>query len=175
MKHVLFALFATEEDAQAAVREIEAQASLKGSCTLLLHRGEINRQDVPIEETGAREGLTTGALVGTAVGGVMGGLMFGPLGLLSAGPLAGALFGMLGGGAMGALGGGLSGAAEPDPVLEEIGQEVAAGKVLLTVEPTARAQVDDIERICLAHGGRIARKPAIGFWTHRMHPRRDAA
>jgi outer membrane lipoprotein SlyB len=179
MRHVLFVLFDSDLTAEACVREIKAQPYLSDACTVLMHRGEFNHgsspHDAPLAETSAREGLATGALLGTALGGLMGGLVLGPLGFIAAGPLAATLFGALGGGAMGALGGGLTGAAEPDPVLEEVRRDLEQGKVLLTVEPADMDQVNEIEKLCLAHGGRIARKPMVGFWTRRMGGKTDAA
>ncbi|UQA62026.1 hypothetical protein [Polyangium aurulentum] len=179
MRHVLFALFDTESAAEACVRDIKAQPYLADACTVLMHRGEMNHggspHDAPLEETSAREGLATGALLGTALGGLMGGLLLGPLGFIAAGPLAATLFGALGGGALGALGGGLTGAAEPDPVIEEVRRDVENGKVLLTVEPADMDQVNEIERLVLAHGGRIARKPMVGFWSRRMRGHKSNA
>jgi len=174
MRHVLFAIFENEQDAENCLRAIQALPGLSETCTVLLHRGEVDRLDVPLEETSAREGVTTGALVGSTFGGMMGALLFGPLGFAAIGPLAGALFGMLGGGAAGALGGGLTGAGQPDPVLQEVEREVKNGKVLLTVEPQTRGEVDEIERICIENHGRIARKPVLGFWSHRLRSNRAA-
>ncbi|MDC0745975.1 hypothetical protein [Polyangium mundeleinium] len=173
MRHVLFALFDNEKDAETCMHVVRALPGLSEACTVLLHHDKVNRLDVPLAETGAREGVTTGALVGSAAGGLLSGLVLGPLGFIAAGPLTAALFGMLGGGAAGALGGGLAGAAEPDPVLQDVEREVKAGKVLLTVEVENTTQADDVERICLAHQGYIARKPVFGFWSHRL--RRDDA
>jgi outer membrane lipoprotein SlyB len=179
MRHVLFALFDNEQAAEASLRDIKAQPYLADACTVLMHRDEFKHggspHDAPLSETSAREGLATGALLGTALGGIMGGLVLGPLGFIAAGPLAATLFGALGGGALGALGGGLTGAAEPDPVLEEVRRDLEQGKVLLTVEPTDMEQVNEIERLCIAHGGRIARKPMVGFWTRRFGHKRSAA
>jgi outer membrane lipoprotein SlyB len=179
MRHVLFALFDNDQAAEACVRDMKAQPGLADACTVLMHRGEFNHggspHDAPLSETSAREGLATGALLGTALGGIMGGLVLGPLGFIAAGPLAATLFGALGGGALGALGGGLTGAAEPDPVLEEVRRDLEQGKVLLTVEPTDMDQMNEIERLCLVHGGHIARKPMVGFWTRRMSHKRNAA
>ncbi len=172
MRHVLFALFEDDQDAETCLREVRALPAFSEARTVLQHRGDVNRQDVPIAETGARAGVATGALVGSAFGGFMGALVIGPLGSVT---LAGALFGMLGGGAAGALGGMLTGAGEPDPVIEDFLREVKDGKVLLTIEARTMDEVEDMERICRAHNGRIARKPIVGFWNHRLHARRKAA
>ncbi|MDI1451388.1 hypothetical protein [Polyangium sp. 6x1] len=174
MRHVLFALFDDDKDAVACTHAIRALPGLSEACTVLLHRDKVNRHDVPLAETSAREGITTGALVGSAAGGLLSGLVLSPLGFIAGGPLAAALFGMLGGGAAGALGGGLTGASEPDPVLQDVEREVKAGKVLLTVELETMTQAAEVEAVCLAHHAHIARKPVFGFWSHRLH-RRDAA
>ncbi|MDC3958235.1 hypothetical protein [Polyangium jinanense] len=174
MRHVLFALFDDDTDAERCLHAVRALPGLSEACTVLLHHDKVNRHDVPLAETSAREGVATGALVGSAAGGLLGGLVLGPLGFIAAGPLTAALFGMLGGGAAGALGGGLTGAGKPDPVIEDVEREVKAGKVLLTVEVENMDQADEAEQICLAHNGRIARKPLFGFWSHRLH-RRDVA
>lgn len=179
MRHVLFALFDTDEAAEACVRDIKAQPGLADACTVLMHRGEMHHgstpHDAPLEETSARQGLATGAILGTTLGGLMGGLLLGPLGFIAAGPLAATLFGALGGGALGALGGGLTGAAEPDPVIEEVRRDVESGKVLLTVEPMDKDQMDEIVRLVAFYGGRVAHKPMFGFWTNRLGRKRDAA
>jgi uncharacterized membrane protein len=175
MRHVLFAIFENEQDAQNALHAIQAIPGLSEACTVVLHRDKVDRHDVPLQETSAREGVTTGALVGSTFGGLVGAILFGPLEFVAIGPLAGALFGILGGGAAGALGGGLTGAGQPDPVLQEVEREVKNGKVLLTVEPQTMMEVNEIERISLANHGRIARKPVFGFWSHRLRARRTAA
>ena len=164
MQHALFALFDSDEDAGNCLRAILAMPGRSPLCTVLLHHDKVNRHDAALAETSAREGITTGALVGSVAGGLLGGLVLGPLGYIAAGPLTATLFGMLGGGAAGALGGGLTGAGKPDPVLQDVEKEVKAGKVLLTVEPQNMTEVGEIEKICLAHNGRIARKPVFGFW-----------
>ncbi|MRG91133.1 DUF1269 domain-containing protein [Polyangium spumosum] len=174
MRHALFALFDHDHDAASSLRAVLALPGLPRPCSVLVHHDKVNRNDLPLGETSAREGITTGALVGSVAGGLLGGLVLGPLGYIAAGPLAATLFGMLGGGAAGALGGGLTGAGKPDPVIDDVEREVKAGKVLLTVEVENMAQAEEVAEICRAHNGTIARKPVFGFWSHRLHDK-DAA
>ena len=170
MRHVLFAIFDNEQDARSCIHALMGLRNL----TVLLHRDKMNPSGMDLEETSAREGIVTGALMGATIGGILGALLSGPLDLVPIEPLMGTLFGVLSGAGAGALGGGLTGAGEPDPVLSEVEQEVKNGKVLLTIEPRSTAEIADIERLCHAYHARITRKPVIGFWSHRLRPRRRA-
>ena len=159
MRHVLFGIFDTEQDARHCVHALRALPEV----TVLVHRDKVDRDDVQLEETSARSGIVTGALIGATVGGVMCALLSGPIDLIPVEPLTAAIFGMLGGGGAGALGGGLTGAGQPDPVLKAVEQEVKNGKVLLTIQPESTTEIADIERLCHTHHGRIMPKPVIGF------------
>jgi len=170
MRHVLFAIFDNEEDAQNCIHALMGLRNL----TVLLHRDKMNPNGMDLEETSAREGIVTGALMGATIGGILGALLSGPFDVVPVEPLTGALFGVFSGAGAGALGGGLMGAGQPDPVLNEVEREVKSGKVLLTIEPRSTAEIADIERICRAHQARITRKPFIGFWSHRLRRRARA-
>ena len=75
MRHVLFATFDREENAQNSLQKPHELPNL----TVLMHRDKLSRNDIELEETSAREGLVTGALMGAIVGGTLGAILSGPI------------------------------------------------------------------------------------------------
>ena len=170
MRHVLFALFDSAQEARICQQTLQTLPQV----TVVLHSDKLCRHDAAIEETSARAGIVTGAFVGAIIGGVVGFAVSWPLDLVRVEMVTGLLFGIFSGAGAGALGGVLTGAGEPDPVLIEVEREVNSGKVLLTIEHRSTGEVDDIKRICRAHGAFITRKPFFGFRTNRLRSQRRA-
>ena len=150
MLHVSYGLFDDAHAAQSAVDAIGANGALRGRVTVTLHRDRLDEGQVGVEETGAREGRRIGAALGGVTGAIAGGAAMGPIGLASGGML-GALYGV--------VAGALAGTGAPEPTLERISKELAAGKALVVAEASsldARSATDAEMR---AHGGNVVHKP----------------
>lgn len=141
MKHIVFALFETEEAAAAAIADLTESGLPKEHVSLIVRRDALDEYDTVVEESDAGPALGRGVLIGGAIGTVFGLLLGGPFGLLGAGPLAAALFGAGAGSLYGALGGLLSGAGVTDQNLESLAQGLREGRILVT----ARTEDLDVE------------------------------
>jgi hypothetical protein len=105
------------------------------------------------------EGAIGGGLAGGAVGAVLAGLvsvglLAAPgLGLVAAGPILAALAGAGAGAPTGGLIGGLIGMGVPEHEARVLGEQVARGGILFTVQPDSPMQEHDIRRILSRHTG----------------------
>lgn len=146
MKHIVFALFETEEAAAAAIHDLTASGMPKEHVSLIVRRDALDEYDTVIEESDAGPAMGRGVLIGGAIGTVFGLLLGGPFGLLGAGPLASALFGAGAGSLYGAFGGALAGASVTDGSLDTLAQGLREGRILVT----ARTEDLDVERDVMA-------------------------
>lgn len=160
MKHVLFAVFDREDEAEQAIREIRESARPGAPIEVNVHDDYLPAHDLSIRETNAREGLIRGVLMGV-FGGIIGGLLLGLAldftGL--GGGLGTAVFAALAGAVIGGLGGGLMGSADPDMRLRQVAGRMTAGQVVVTIEAPDRHRGDDVERVVARHGGKLSHKP----------------
>jgi hypothetical protein len=152
-RHV-YALFERHEDAVAAYREVQDRGCRGEQCSVLLHEGSLDVDDLPMGETAAREGAAKGAILAGASGAVLLALIALPGGLLGVGPLAAALLGGGTGALYGGLLGALSGASDPDKTLRRIEQDVRSGKVLVGVETDDPALASTCGDVFVSHHGR---------------------
>ena len=170
MKHVVFALFESRADADAAIEQLIANGkATEKHVSVVIHRDAIGSAELDEtvqhegEATGtnARRGVVDGALIGATTGAVLGTLLAGPLGLLAGGPLVGILFGAGAGSIYGALSAGLVGLGLTDSELQELARDIESGNVLVTVTAEQAETEGEIEAILREHRGRVAEKHAF--------------
>lgn len=152
MKHMVFALFESPNQADAALREAAADEDCQGLYSVIVHKDSLLEHELAPSESGLHGGVEAGVLVGGLGAALIGGLAAGPLGLIGGGPLAAALFGGTYGSILGALGGVLGGSGTADRGLEKLAKGLTAGKVLLSVEVEGRFCQHRIEAIFARHG-----------------------
>jgi hypothetical protein len=150
MKQVSYGLFEGVASARDAVAAIEASGTPRKQCGVVLHQNHLDRDDLGIAETGAREGLRESAAVNSVVGAAIGAAILGPLGLVGGGVL-GALVGV--------IGGSLAGSGAPDRGLEKLSKQLAEGKVLVIVEAPDLASREAADAAMRSHGGHVEHKP----------------
>lgn len=153
MAHVIFALFDGPAEVTAALAELEAAGTPKQRCTVMVHRGGLDRlpaSELALFETGAASMTARLAAFGAAAGAVVG--------LLAAGPVAVVLFTTTAGTIAGALTGVLAGASDADPTLHRLAAGLEEGKVLVSVEPSSLDCAERAERILHEHHARIVHR-----------------
>lgn len=153
MSHVIFALFDSSPEVAAAVAELELAGTPKQRCTVMVHRGGLERlpnSELALFETGAATMTARLAAIGAAAGAVVG--------LLAAGPIGVVLFTTTAGTIAGALTGVLAGASDADPALHRMAAALEEGKVLLSVEPPSLDCAERAEHILHKHHARIVHR-----------------
>jgi len=152
-KRHVYAMFEDRTTAMLAYDEIHQQGCQDGHCSVLMPKPGLDSEDLTIGETAAKEGAKKGAVAVGVTTAILAGLIVLPGGLLGVGPLAAAMFGGGFGAAVGGLLGGVSGSIDPDHVLRKIEDEIAGGKVLITVETDDEVLERMCNRVFASHGG----------------------
>jgi hypothetical protein len=134
MQHVLFALFKAPAQADAALFDIEAAGISQKECRVVIHKGQINLQDLHLSESNARKGFLFGVAAGVVAGGLMGWLISGPLHFVEIGLPGGIAFGISMGLILAILGATLYGAGLPDREIWGFANKVKQGWILITAE-----------------------------------------
>jgi hypothetical protein len=147
MQHTFYGVFDDDGHALAAAAELRAK-----HCPVIVHRGELDAEELDTPETSARSGLAAGGLVGAAAGAVVGGLVLGPAGA-GLGAIAGTLFGL--------VGGGIVGSHAPEHRLAQLTGELRAGHVILAVEPEGLRDEESAEDIVRRNGGRVEHRALV--------------
>lgn len=132
METIAYGLFWDESSADAAIEQLEGRGHSKELVSVAKHIGEIEDEDVQGVGTRSRSYALIGGLIAAVLGGVLGAIFFGER--LGLGPVLTGAVAALAAGVLGALVASLAGAAIPRPEVEALGREVAAGKVLVTVD-----------------------------------------
>ena len=155
MERLVCALFDDEPSAARAIDALLNGVVSEQVVSAVLHEGHVTHEDLGLaaEQSGRR--MVQGAAIGTGIGALIGGLLAGPAGVLVGGPLAAVLVGGASGGLYGTLAGAITGRDEEQPVVEELGQALEAGKILVTVDVRGAADVrDETKAILRRSGGR---------------------
>jgi hypothetical protein len=161
MRHYLYAVLDSTEQATHALRALESAGTPSKHCGVLLHRDRLRTEELPLGETSMRAGAASGALVGGALGALLGGLVLGPLGLVGAGTAFATALAASAGVAEGALFGAIAGASSPDGLLERLQAELRAGRVLLSVEAPDQRCAERAEKTLVAEGARVLHRPLL--------------
>ncbi len=161
MKHVLYALFPSRDDASAAIRELSSEGVSRERCRIVVAERAPRPSELDLAFTGARKAVGFGVVVGALFGGLVGGALAGPLHVTAMGVLPTALFTAVAGGGIGALGGVLTGSMNPDPTLEKLRDDMEPGSVMASVEVEALTVAELVERVFLEHGAQQLRRSLI--------------
>lgn len=161
MQHTFYAVFDSPEAAAAAVAELRRGDTVREQIGVIMHEDRLATGELHTGESAARRGAASGAVAGGVLGALFGGVILGPLGLVGAGAAAAALFGGVVGTAYGGAMGGLAAASGPDPTLEALLPQLAAGKVLVTVEAPGLTPEERAEEIIVRHGGRVHHRTVV--------------
>jgi hypothetical protein len=152
VKHVLYARFPREDDATAAVRELESTEATRTHCHVSLHHTPLTTSELAVSETASRKWATDGLFVGGAVGALMGGVVFPAIGIPVPAPGIAALVT----GAAGCVYGGvlslIVGATTADPHLKALVKHVREGDVLVTVEADGEQSEELAQTVLAGHG-----------------------
>lgn len=159
MRHYLYAVLDSPEQATHAIRALELAGTPSKHCGVLMHRDQLRTEELPTGETALRAGLVTGAVVGGTLGALLGGLVLGPLGLVGAGTAFATALTATAGTAEGAIFGGIAGASSPDRLLERLQEELRSGHVLLSVEAPDQRCAERSEQTLAAEGARVLHRP----------------
>lgn len=152
MKHMIFALFGSLEQAEAALREVAQDADCQGCFRVRVRCRQILGANVDLGESAAPAGSRYGLVTGTIFGAALSALLAGPLGLAGGATLWAALIGGVGGGVLGFLYGALQGSTIPDPHLSQLALHCREGRVLVSVESTNAKAHRRIAAILRARG-----------------------
>jgi len=129
MQHMIFALFDSREDAQAAVDEVgERFPDCSNRTSIIMHQDHLDDDEVQPSETDSRAGMAFGTAAGAAGGALLTGIITGGLGL----PLAIIGIGALQGSILGGVAGAISGTTEPDHRMQKLAEQLKEGKVLVS-------------------------------------------
>jgi outer membrane lipoprotein SlyB len=161
MKHVLYALFPSRDDASAAIRELSSEGVSRDRCRIVVAERAPRPSELDLAFTGARKAVAFGVVVGALVGGLFGAALAGPLHVTEMGVLSTAIFTAVAGGGIGALGGVLSGSMNPDATLEQLRARMEPGAVMASVEVEALTVEEVVERVFLAHGAMQLRRSLV--------------
>jgi hypothetical protein len=131
METIAYGLFRDRATAEAAVEGL-AQGESAEVLRTAIYVGEIDDAEVKGAGTRSRSYALLGGLVAAAIGGVLGAIFISEL--LGIRPIATGVMAALVAGALGALLGSLAGVAIPRPEIDALSREVAAGKILVTVD-----------------------------------------
>jgi hypothetical protein len=142
MDKLAFGLFKDQAAADAAIVELERRGLPKDVVGVDEYVGEMPDEDLRSPGTRSRSYAVIGGVVAAAFAGVIAGLLFGDM--LGAGRLATGLFVALGAGVLGALVAGIAGAAIPRRELAKLRPEIAAGRVLVTVDTRTQHTGEDM-------------------------------
>ena len=190
MKHAVYGIANTSEQAESIVTQLQASGFLASDISVLFPDKQGTRDFAHEKNTKAPEGATTGGLAGMGVGGALGLLAgIGALAIpgvgpfIAAGPIMGALSGAAVGGATGGLIGALVGLGIPELEAKQYEGKVRAGNILISVHARQRSAPGSGRDGCeLYERGqcpqRIARvgksrvgKSSAGRVRWRSHPR----
>lgn len=160
MAHVLYALFPSRAQAEAAVAEVVDRGVPAEHLGVVLHQDQVREaEELAIAETDAREGLVDGALIGGLTGLLAMGVLVAPVGgLVGAGALASAALGLVAGGTYGALAAGLAGLGVPDRSIEPLLDRIGGGRVLVTTQVRHDDDEALVEGVFARHGALEERK-----------------
>lgn len=158
MERLVCALFDDEPSAAAAIDRLVNGGLSDQVVSVVMHQGEITHEDLGVAAESSGRRMAQGAAIGATVGALVGGLLAGPAGLLAGGPLAGVLAGGATGGLYASIAGAITGRDEEKPMVEELGESLRAGKVLVTVDVEGPVEVrEEARRILSNSGGRHIR------------------
>ncbi len=149
----IYAMFEDRTTALLAYDEIHQQGCQDGHCSVLMPKQGFDPEDLTMGETAAKEGAKTGAVTVGVATAILAGLIVLPGGLLGVGPLALAMVGGGFGAAVGGLLGAVSGSIDPDHAFRQIEDDIASGKVLITVETDDEGLERMCNRVFASHGG----------------------
>lgn len=152
METIAYGLFLDESSADAAIERLGRHGYPKEVVSVAEHVGEIEDEDVQGVGTRSRSYALIGGLIAGVLGGVLGAILFGER--LGLGPVVTGAVAALAAGVLGALVTSLAGAAIPRPEVEALGREVAAGKVLVTVDVQSKHAGEEL-RAKLAEFGAL--------------------
>jgi outer membrane lipoprotein SlyB len=161
MKHVLYALFPSRDDASAAIRELSSEGVSRERCRIVVAERAPRPSELDLAFTGARKAVGFGVVMGAVVGGLFGAALAGPLHVTEMGVASTAIFTAVAGGGIGALGGVLSGSMNPDSTLERLREGMEPGAVMASVEVEALTVEEVVERVFLAHGAMQLRRSLV--------------
>jgi hypothetical protein len=153
MGQVLFAMFESTGQGDAALREVADRGFSPERCRITTHRDRISEGDLNLAESDAIRGLVFG-LVGGFIGGAIVGAVVGVCAdVFGLGVLAASVFGAFAFALVGGLAGALLGAGRVNRRLGRLAGELRAGKLLVTFEPDGSGVRSAIQGICQKHGG----------------------
>ena len=139
MSTIIFGIFDKCEQAESAIETIEARA--EGEVNAVIHHGRLRDEDVQMGATDLIAGATLGAVVVGVLGATLGVLLTQAAGL-SLGWVEWVFIGAAGT-IMGITAGAVAGASEPQRELKAMGDRLADGQVLVTIDtadvPSTRA------------------------------------
>jgi hypothetical protein len=164
MRHVLYALFSSRDDASAAIADLTNEGVSRERCKIVVEGGDdrqLRTSQLDLAQTDARKAVSLGVVLGAVLGGGFGAALAGPLHVTDMGVLPTAVFSAVAGSGIGALGGVLAGSMNPDRTLSELAPSAQHGKVMATVEVEGLTIEELVERIFRAHGAMQIRKSLI--------------
>lgn len=132
MSQMIYGVFDTRAQAEAAIQAIETQTENEG-INALVHEDYLRNEDVQIGGTDALRGAILGATVVGVIAAIVGGLVLVPATNLSVGWTE-YLFISGAGTLMGVTAGAVAGASEPRKELLALAQRLKEGKVLVTMD-----------------------------------------
>jgi hypothetical protein len=161
VKHVLYARFSREEDAVAALHELDALEETRGHYTVKTHHAPLTSDELGLTDTASRKWGTEGLLLGGAVGALMGGVLFPAIGI----PIAAPAIAAAATGAAGCVYGGvlstIVGATTPDRHLKAIAKHMQDGDVLLTIQAEGEACEEKAEQVLTERSAEVARHELV--------------
>jgi hypothetical protein len=132
METIAYGLFVDRTTADAAIEGLGQQGYPEEVVSVAEHVAEVEDEELQGVGTRSRSYALIGGLVAAVLGGVVGAIFFGERS--GASPVATGVIAAVAAGLLGALVASLAGAAIPRPEVEALSREVAAGKVLVTVD-----------------------------------------
>jgi hypothetical protein len=149
MSQIIYGLFDTRTQAEAAIRAIETQTENKG-INALVHEEYLRDEDVQMGGTDALRGAVMGAVVVGILAALVGGLLLIPAANMSVGWTE-YLFISGAGTIMGITAGAVAGASEPRKELLALAQRLKQGKVLVTMDAD-EIPVDTVKDLMAQNG-----------------------
>jgi hypothetical protein len=149
----LYAAFPGADRAALAVRSLRS-APWHGN--LIVHRGHIDSEKLPLAQTSSTRRALQGAVAGVLLGGALG-LLLWASNLAGGEPMLALVFAAFIGMVVGALGGVLAGAASPVPQLEHLDKKVPDSGVVLIVEAPDEESIRRAARVFAEHGAQLER------------------
>jgi uncharacterized membrane protein len=153
MERLVCALFDDEPSAAAAIDDLINGGLSEQVVSVVMHHDEVTHEDLGLvaERTGKR--MAQGGVIGATVGAVIGGLLAGPAGLLAGGPIAGVLAGGATGGLYATIAGAITGRDDEKPIVQELGEALRAGKVLVTLDIEGPVEVREAATLVFERRG----------------------